>query len=156
VRRVTLLALGGSLLADVLLVLAVFLLATNTPTAASTPTPLQTLIGLEPSPHVWQLTVDPEKLLKGDPQAIKEVNKQVEVHHDLTKRRAGFVLVYGGARSQEEAEKAEQVASKVAAILQESSQHGQSVFTGTVFYVLPFILGKSLNTVKLDIYLSTH
>jgi len=170
-RRGALLALGGSLFADVLLVLGVLLFATNALAAKSAPLPASTpsvphpsvepavpasRTRLDPSPYVLSLTVDSKGLLNGDPQATQHVQNQFERNlADLMNRSAGLAIAYGGALTQGQIDMTEQGAMKVEAILRDSGNQGQSVFTGAVFHAPLYSLGHSTDTVSVKIYLYT-
>jgi hypothetical protein len=168
-RGGTLIAIGSSLFADVLLGLGVFLFTANVLTAKSAPAPITThptphpsvpptvavpFRRLDPSPYVLTLAVDSTGLLNGDPQATENVKNQVERNHpDLMNRSAGLIIVYGGAPAQGQIDMAEQVATKVEQILENSGNQGEALFAGALFHEPLYRLGNSRDTVTVEIYL---
>ena len=151
---------AGWLFADLLLALAMLFLAANTiaikpppfptPTAEAKPTALPSL---ELNPIILTLHIDHNGLLNNSQSAINDVKQQVRQQMSRYKtRRAGFVLAYGGAPTDNDIPTAIQVASKVENILKTFEQEN-FVFIKTVYHDPYHDLGVSSDLVTLEVYL---
>ncbi len=149
---------AGWLFADLLLALAMLFLAANTiaikPTLKATPTAAPTTLPrLELNYHTLVLNVDSNGLLNNSQSAIDNVKQQVR--HLLSpykNRRAGLVLAYGGAPTDNDIRTALKVAGKVEDILKTFEQEN-FVFVKTVYHEPYHNLGVSLDNVTLEVYL---
>ncbi len=165
--------LSGWLFADLMLGLFVVFLAANTvgvqpkpiptpvviPTATPTPSPTVVtptpLSRLELSFHRITLDIDSAGLLNNSSSAIDDLQNKIRAQGVLRGRRAGLVIVYGGALTDGQISNAQNVAQKVMGVLGNMGSHG-FVFIGTSFYAPLYFLGNSPNTTIIDVYLFTQ
>ena len=101
--------------------------------------------------------VDPNGLLNNSQAASDDVKKQVRnlIPAQYRKRRAGFVLAYGGAPTSNDVQTAFAVGAKVELVLQTFDKE-KFVFRkppGTVYHDPFFLLGADAQLVKLEVYL---
>src|SRR5690348_9574944 len=122
--------LGGSagwLFADLLLALAMLFLAANTiapkhpvparptptSTAKVTPTP-RPLQGLERKVYkIRDLIIDPDKLLGNDSNTKKDIFARIKAYPFFKHRKAGLLIVYGGAPTVDDVLRADDIAARI-------------------------------------------
>lgn len=156
----------GWLFADMLLVLTILFLASNTfiqthatTQVQATPSPVvtpkvspTTVPHLELKYHRIVISVDSNGLLNNNPAANNDVIRQVKGQSFLRGRRAGLIIVYGGAPSDNQIGTAETIASKVYDILLDRHRHDPT-FNGTSRYDPLYLLRGNINLVSIDIFL---
>lgn len=154
----------GWLFADLLLALSMLFLLANTvslpkpplvhaqkATATATPTPTPPP-HLEQNYHPFTVTVDPNKLLSNDPGERNSVIQQVKVQQFLKNRRAGLIIVYGGAPTDNDIGAAFQISDAISSILLNLGKYDPT-FSGVARYKHLYTLGASPTTVEIDIFL---
>src|SRR5436305_10137049 len=115
--------LAGWLFADLLLALAILFLIANTlpqpkppevgPTPTATATPVVVPPSLEQQWHRFNLNIDPQKLLSNDAGEKNAVIQHVMEQGFLKNRRAGLMVVYGGAPTVNDTKRATEIASAI-------------------------------------------
>jgi hypothetical protein len=163
---------AGWLFADLLLALAVIFLSANTIglklkvipkptptiTIALSPSPIPTTITPTPLPRLelnknrLVLSINPNGLLNNSQDAINNLKGEVRSQAILQRRTAGLVIAYGGAPDIKQINRAQDIATKVIAILQ-SLGSGDFVFTRTSYYDPLYILYSTDTVTTIDIYL---
>ncbi|HZS77636.1 MAG TPA: hypothetical protein VFA41_13575 [Ktedonobacteraceae bacterium] len=156
----------GWLFADMLLVLTILFLASNTfiqthatthaqakPSPVVTPKVTPTSVPhLELKYHRVVISVDSNGLLNNNPNASNDVIRQVKGQGFLRGRRVGLIIVYGGAPGVNQIGQAETIANKVYGILLNLGRHDPT-FANTSRYDPLYVLGGNVNSVSIDIFL---
>ncbi len=157
----------GWLFADLLFALAMLFLLSNTlgvaakpkpirPTPTPTMVPTPDALLLDRSRLRLTLTVNnPGALSQGDAQAKAALAQQIRQQmrqKGLQDRRAGLAIVYGGAPGDGDISTAQSIAGQVYSVL-DSLGSQEFVFCHTLHYDALYVLGNSLQTVIIDIYL---
>jgi len=155
-RMRDLVSLSGWLFADLMLALAMLFFSTSiiakpTPPPPPSPTPTPKP-ALELSQNRITISIDPYGILNDSPDAISNVETQIQGQQVLQNRSAGLVIVYGGAPGTAEIRTAQDIARKIYGILGQLGQQG-FVFSHAVYYDPLYTLGGNMYEVTLDIYL---
>ena len=103
----------------------------------------------------FTLNVDYQGLLSNSQSAINDVKNQVRNQPVLQGRNVGLAIVYDGAPTDGDVSQALAVAQKVYSILGQLGQENFA-FQRSSYYNPLFVLGGSLSTVKVDVYLFTQ
>ena len=167
----------GWLFADLLFVVAMLFLVSNTlgvpakptvavippapkptisPTPTFTPTPTTNALILDRNRVRLTLIVNqPDALSQGNAQALDQLAQDIRqqmTQKGLQDRRAGLAIAYGGAPGDGSVQEALNIAGKAYTVLDTlGNQH--FIFCNTVHYDELFTLGSSLNSLIIDIYL---
>lgn len=168
-HRTSFIVSAGWLFADMLLAIAMLFLAANTvgihppppaptphpyakatPKVKPTPTPLPRL---ELAYHRFQINIDPDGLLSGSKNANDSAVQQVKSQGFLNGRRAGLIIVYGGAPDDSQIASAQAVANNIYDLLRNLGKQGDSRFSSASYYNQLYNLGTSRNIVEIDVYL---
>ena len=158
---------AGWLFADLLLALAMLFLAANTimpkhpvtptppPIVTKPPTPKPTppLQGLERKVYeIRNFIIDPDKLLSDDPNTKKDIFARLKAYPFFKHRKAGLLIVYGGAPSVSDVHTAETIATKIYNLIQNLGR-GDETFKNVAFYDPLYVLGGDANAVAIDAFL---
>ncbi len=158
--RKSVLVSTGWLFADLLLALAMLFLAVNTisqpkqteihkVTARPTPIPPQRL---EQGYHRFTITVTSDKLLANDADEKSNITNQIQEQKFLHGRKAGLIIVYGGAPTTNDISTALNIAQHVYDTMQSFGKK-EATFAKVSDYDPLYLLGGKLSTVQIDIFL---
>lgn len=103
----------------------------------------------------FTINVDYQGLLNNSQSAINNVKSQLRSQSVLQGRNVGLAIVYDGAPSDGNISQALAVAQKVYGVLAKLGQENFA-FQRSSYYNPLFVLGGSLSTVKIDVYLFTQ